>query len=277
MAQADEGHQQRQHERMSVSNNFSEDLLQKFMSTNRFNHKICEETEEEEEDEDVELSLGLSLNGRFGVDPRAKKLTRASSIPDFINPERDNGNSFMAPLVSNNLVRTCSLPTETDEEWRKRKEIQMLRRMEAKRKRSEKQRNLKAQKDRIKGFGEESCEEDKRENGTISKNHHHRQELFVKNCSGLFGAGAEGLLPRAQITAPSQGSTGSQGTGSSGLESENQHVQGNTFDALYIYIHLDCSWITGTGMILSDFTFVFILIKLFLENSHGYFFWHGKT
>ncbi|PRQ36766.1 putative ethylene-responsive binding factor-associated repression, Ninja family [Rosa chinensis] len=50
--------------------------------------------------DNVELSLGLSLNGRFGVDPKAK--------------------------------------VETEDEWRKRMELQSLRRMEAKRKRSEK-------------------------------------------------------------------------------------------------------------------------------------------
>ncbi|KAF2313669.1 hypothetical protein GH714_012651 [Hevea brasiliensis] len=174
MAQAEEPHQQQQHERMSMSNNFHKDLLQSFMSANLFNHKVSEETQVE----DVELSLGLSLN-------------------------------------------------ETDEEWRKRKEMQMLRRMEAKRKRSEKQRILKAQKDRNTGFGKESCEEDDRENHTISKNHCHRQKQFVKNINGLFGAGAEGLLPRALVIAPSsQGSIGSLGSGSSGSESESQPVQG---------------------------------------------------
>ncbi|KAE8689262.1 Ninja-family protein AFP3 [Hibiscus syriacus] len=101
--------------------------------------------EEEEEEEEIELSLGLSLNGRFGVDPRAKKLKRSSSIPDFIN---------------NSTEKT------TEEEWRKRKELQCLRRMEAKRKRSEKQKNLKAVRDRRRGgCGEENCEDDKGEVG----------------------------------------------------------------------------------------------------------------
>ncbi|KAE8659480.1 Ninja-family protein AFP3 [Hibiscus syriacus] len=61
------------------------------------------------------------------------------------------------------LVRTC-LPVETEEEWRRRKELQSLRRLEAKRKRCEKQKNLKALKHRkMEGFGEE----DKREEGSI--------------------------------------------------------------------------------------------------------------
>jgi hypothetical protein len=42
--------------------------------------------------------------------------------------------------VYSTLVRSSSLPTETEEEWRKRKELQTLRRMEAKRRRSEKQK-----------------------------------------------------------------------------------------------------------------------------------------
>ncbi|GAU34545.1 hypothetical protein TSUD_219290 [Trifolium subterraneum] len=40
-----------------------------------------------------------------------------------------------------------SLPTETEEEWRKRKELQTLRRLEAKRRRPEKQRVSKSEKD----------------------------------------------------------------------------------------------------------------------------------
>lgn len=139
-----------------------ENLLLSFMSTN---FEPIKGEQEEDDGEELELSLGLSLNGRFGVDPKAKKLTRSSSISDFINPSRENGYSFVVPMMGSNgcnLVRACSLPTET-EEWRKRKEIQTLRRMEAKRKRSEKQRNLKGVKDKShKGFGgEESCEEGK--------------------------------------------------------------------------------------------------------------------
>ncbi|XP_012084829.1 ninja-family protein AFP3 [Jatropha curcas] len=211
--------QKQQHQQISMSNTFAKDLLQRLMSGNHLNHKI--NGVEEREEEDIELSLGLSLNGRFGVDPRAKKLTRSSSIPDFVYPTGENGSAYMIPVVSStNLVRTCSLPTETDKEWRKRKEMQMLRRMEAKRKRSEKQRILKAVKDRNKGFVEESCEEEKRENGTINTNCNYHQEQFLKNFNVLFGAGAEGALPS------SQGSIGSQGSGSSGSESESQQVQG---------------------------------------------------
>ena len=96
----------------------------------------------EDEKEELELSLGLSMNGRFGVDPTAKKIKRTTSIPEFV---RDEEMGYAAAMgCTGSLVRTCSLPTETEEEWRKRKELQTLRWMEARRKRSEKQRNMKA-------------------------------------------------------------------------------------------------------------------------------------
>ncbi|GER45306.1 Ninja-family protein AFP3 [Striga asiatica] len=99
--------------------------------------------EEEEEDEDVELGLGLSMNGRFGVDPtRSKKLKRCSSIADVAlakaGPQvRVAGVDLHAPLS-----RTRSLPAGTEEEWRRRREMLTARRMEARRKRMERMRNL---------------------------------------------------------------------------------------------------------------------------------------
>ncbi|XP_018466678.1 ninja-family protein AFP3 [Raphanus sativus] len=101
------------------------DLLQSFMAKKQ---KLSVPEGEVE----IELDLGLSLNGRFGVDPLANKrlLARSPSVPEFlVNDDRSE------------LSRTCSLPVET-EELRKRKELQSLRRLEAKRKRSEKQRHV---------------------------------------------------------------------------------------------------------------------------------------
>ncbi|XVF60687.1 hypothetical protein PTKIN_Ptkin08bG0068200 [Pterospermum kingtungense] len=192
--------------RKETQQNIPMQLFQRFMlSSNHFSFRNHEEEEENGEEEEIELSLGLSLNGRFGVDPRAKKLTRSSSIPDFINnstrkvTNESSSSSSLFPMASSSLVRTCSLPTETEEEWRKRKELQSLRRMEAKRKRSEKQKNLKAA---IRGcFGEQNCEEDK---GEEAGN----------------GGPCEGV-------AASQGSVGSQGSGSSGIsELESHPAQG---------------------------------------------------
>ncbi|KAJ6936497.1 ninja-family protein AFP3-like [Populus alba x Populus x berolinensis] len=207
---------QQQHNNISMFNNFPKDLLPRFISGNHCNHKLNGE-------EDVELSLGLSLNGRFGVDPNAKKInkSRPSSIAaDFVNPLRENGNgsSFVVPnMESTNLSGTCSMPTETEEEWRKRKEMQSLRRMEAKRKRSEKQ-NFKAVKDKNRGE-----EDDQSENGTTG-NHH--QKEFLKSFNGLFGVAIEGLLTQAEVAPPPLLLT-SQGTASSGMtEFESQPVKG---------------------------------------------------
>ncbi|XAR55932.1 hypothetical protein NMG60_11036174 [Bertholletia excelsa] len=118
------------------------DLLQRFMGGNPAETSMVSN---EEESEDVELSLGLSLGGRFGVDK--SKLVRSSSIAGSIPIVRDDEDAVAPspPAKYPALVRTSSLPAETEEEWRKRKALQTLRRMEAKRRRSEKQRNIKEQ------------------------------------------------------------------------------------------------------------------------------------
>ncbi|XAR65289.1 hypothetical protein NMG60_11009355 [Bertholletia excelsa] len=117
------------------------DLLQMFMASNQTQ---LQGISNEEVSEEIELSLGLSLGGRFGVDKSAKKLLRSSSIASFIPVDDEVA---PPPAVYQSLVRTSSLPTEAEGWRRKRKELQTLRRMEAKRRRSEKQRNLKNDKD----------------------------------------------------------------------------------------------------------------------------------
>ncbi|KAI3714323.1 hypothetical protein L1987_72920 [Smallanthus sonchifolius] len=100
--------------------------------------------------EEVELNLGLSLGGRFGVDKSNSKLMRSSSIAAILPVVRDDdvlGSGHENPNPNqgraySGLIRTSSLPVETEEEWRKRKELQSLRRLAAKRRRSEKQRSL---------------------------------------------------------------------------------------------------------------------------------------
>ncbi|CAH8391567.1 unnamed protein product [Eruca vesicaria subsp. sativa] len=91
------------------------------------------ETSDFEDETAVELNLGLSLGGRFGVDKNPRKLKRSSSVlgtlPFVTEPEN----------YTVGLARTTSLPTEVEEEWRKRKEMQSVRRMEAKKRRCEKQ------------------------------------------------------------------------------------------------------------------------------------------
>uniref|UniRef100_A0A5B6ZFD8 Ninja-family protein n=1 Tax=Davidia involucrata TaxID=16924 RepID=A0A5B6ZFD8_DAVIN len=197
-------------------NIFSRDLLQRFISGDHFPRNF-EERKHEEEEEDVELSLGLSLNGRFGVDPkRAKKLIRSSSTSNFTMTD-DNNTARVTPVAYSPLVRTCSLPTETQEELRKRKELQSLRRMEAKRKRLEKLKNVRTLRDqeKLEGNGEDNV-----------------RAQIQRSVSPFGGAvtdpGIESKGERANGPQPSsQGSIGSQGTGSSGIsEIETQPIQG---------------------------------------------------
>jgi hypothetical protein len=146
---------------------FPKDLLQGFIVSsggsddNTTTRLQQNQREEEHEEEEVELNLGLSLGGRFGVDKHAKKnkLMRSSSIVGTMPLLREDDAVTPPPAVFPSLMRTSSLPTETEEEWRKRKELQTLRRMEAKRRRSEKQRVSKSEREIIAGSGSGSGEE----------------------------------------------------------------------------------------------------------------------
>ncbi|CAN4082698.1 unnamed protein product [Withania somnifera] len=190
-------------------NGFSRDLLNKFMNGgSNLQWKFQEiPNEDEEEEDDLELSLGLSLNGRFGVDPqRAKRLKRSSSIANFMIPAGDEGNGHSFPVGSyaaQPIARTCSLPVEAEVECSKRKELQSLRRLEAKRKRMEKLQNVRVVKD--KG----DLDERREENGN-----------GYSNGQGTVGNNGNSL-------PLSQGSVGSQGSGSSGISDfGSQPIQG---------------------------------------------------
>lgn len=264
MAQAEEGRHITTEQLLFMQrNNFSKDLLPRFVSGNN----LPEKTEDlSEVNEDIELSLGLSLNGRFGVDPRTKNkfnLKRSSSIPDFlttITTRNDDVSLSETPSSFAPLVRTCSLPIETEEVLRKRKELQTLKRMEAKRKRSEKQRNSKEGREKNQAFVEDNCKEDKRSfNGSF------QQEQYLKVMDGFSslvmpswnfcakGSISHGLelnCDKPNVRLPpqpsSQGfSAGSRGTGSSGIsESESQVFQGNFFNFCisqsFTFQNLDC-------------------------------------
>ncbi|OIS97792.1 PREDICTED: ninja-family protein AFP3-like [Nicotiana attenuata] len=183
---------------------FSRDLLHNIINGKR----NCEFDENVGAEDDIELSLGLSLNGRFGMEPkREKRLKRScSSITNFVFSFGDNynnsygneiqfGDAIYAPLN-----RTCSLPTETEEEWRKRKELQSLRRLEAKRKRLEKMKNV------VKGVVKEN-----EENGNSYSNGTETCGNFLQSSGGSLG---------------SQGS----GSGSSGISEFESHqpIQGRS-------------------------------------------------
>ncbi|CAM8947297.1 unnamed protein product [Rhodiola kirilowii] len=130
---------------------YPKDLLQRLMSTTtettscggNLGFVKSEEADEVVEGSDeLELNLGLSLGGRFGVDkPHSNKLIRSSSIATTLPFVREaDVSSVVAQSSYPTIVRTSSLPAETEEEWRKRKELQTLRRSEAKRRRTEKQK-----------------------------------------------------------------------------------------------------------------------------------------
>ncbi|GAB4840128.1 hypothetical protein Ancab_020889 [Ancistrocladus abbreviatus] len=118
---------------------YPRDLLQTFLVPRNSNPPQQTESGKEDEEE-VELNLGLSLGGKFGVDKSNRGLIRSSSIAGSIPSTNEDDPVAPPPTMVPSLVRTSSLPLETEEEWRKRKELQTLRRMEAKRRRSEKQR-----------------------------------------------------------------------------------------------------------------------------------------
>ncbi|PSS30511.1 Ninja-family protein [Actinidia chinensis var. chinensis] len=163
-----------------------------------------------DDEEEIELSLGLSSNGRFGVDPmkRARKLNRSSSISDFTS--KNDCNNVAARGEYAPLMRLCSLPAEAEEEWKKRKDIQSMRRMEAKRKRLEKMKRATPARDRaaVNGNSEEIVPI--------------QSKKFVIESRGERGS-SERLLPQPSL----QGSIGSFGSGSSGIsESGTQPIQG---------------------------------------------------
>ncbi|KAJ9562167.1 hypothetical protein OSB04_007327 [Centaurea solstitialis] len=171
--------------------NVPRDLLQRFTCGGGGGHVFPVKSKAEEghiRPEKIELSLGLSLNGRFGMEPQKlvvnggkideNKLFRASSVADFVNIPVDVELSL--------LTRTCSLPApETEAEWRRRKELQSLRRSEAKRKRVEKLRNVRVV---------------------------NRRSFLV---NGIESTAAVGLKrsPPSPAAILSQGSIGSQGSG----------------------------------------------------------------
>jgi hypothetical protein len=57
--------------------------------------------------EEVELSLGLSIGGRFGLERRAEKLARSSSVAAIFMPSE----KVVAPPA---LARTSSMPVKAD-------------------------------------------------------------------------------------------------------------------------------------------------------------------
>ncbi|XP_010521468.1 PREDICTED: ninja-family protein AFP1-like [Tarenaya hassleriana] len=174
MAESDKGKRVESSREMASTNTsfFPRDLLQSFIPASSEPDDDDEDDDEDDEDK-IELNLGLSLGGRFGIDKTGtglNKLTRSSSVVGTMpicreekptaatagNTEKEAVTTEGCPSSaarSTGLTRTTSLPVETEEEWRKRKEMQTLRRMAAKRRRNEKLRSSKNQEDSGSGRG----------------------------------------------------------------------------------------------------------------------------
>lgn len=246
--------------------NYPRDLLRKFLSSSggSDNNNNIDNTKtqthqqqqnaqhhhsegEEEDDEGVELNLGLSLGGRFGVDKHANKnkLMRSSSVVGTMPLLREDAaaSAIAAPPAPayHMLVRASSLPTETEEQWRKRKELQTLRRMEAKRRRSEKQRVNKSERDAGSGAGTGGGGLEEVDGGMKLNRCDSSTPPFVLQNLGVgttkqvvlgdvLGKGKIGVGFQGLFTQPSsQGSADSQGGSSSSVsEMDSKPFLGNS-------------------------------------------------
>uniref|UniRef100_A0A0A9BP83 Ninja-family protein n=1 Tax=Arundo donax TaxID=35708 RepID=A0A0A9BP83_ARUDO len=96
------------------------------------------------ESDDIELSLGLSLGGRFGTEAKRPRLARSSSIASIcsVSSLAGDGDADPFPVAPLPLLRTSSLPTDTEEERWRRREMQSQRRREARRKRDERRSSM---------------------------------------------------------------------------------------------------------------------------------------
>lgn len=99
-----------------------------------------------ESDDVVELSLGLSLGGSFGAnsgrDAKKPRLVRSSSLASSVCSPYGSDDLAAATPAPAPLMRTSSLPTETEEERWRRREMQSLKRLQAKRKRLERRNSM---------------------------------------------------------------------------------------------------------------------------------------
>ncbi|KAL7094644.1 hypothetical protein ACP275_11G116900 [Erythranthe tilingii] len=169
-------------------NGVSRDLMKR----NHFSNEREEAAADDNDDDggEVELSLGLSMNGRFGVDPSSKKLRRSSSVSNLFlvgaAAAAGGGGSVQAREEAReghaSLGRTCSLPAET-EEWRRSREIQSARCMEARKKRMEKLKNVRVGKEvqQYENNNNSSEEEDAAVNGNVNNNCFHENLNFVQS------------------------------------------------------------------------------------------------
>ncbi|XP_050913963.1 ninja-family protein AFP2 isoform X2 [Lathyrus oleraceus] len=192
----------------------------------------------------LELSLGLSSNGLFGFDPNAKKIKRTASS---MIPATADGSGSGSGSGGGNLIRTCSLPAESREEWLRRKELQSQRRMEARKRKNEKRRHSRAARERERnsrsterGAGSEDGGENSNNNNLVEQDGASagadgliRTTSLVRRVGGIVLNNAkekDQVVPISPPSGPIAGSGSSSGT-SGTLESEvqvQQHGQGIT-------------------------------------------------
>lgn len=257
MGDANENRNKSRKEMLNLSlqiEKYPRDLLQRFRSTSDSQQSL-ELTRSGETAEEIELNLGLSLGGRFGVDKNVKKkLLRSSSIAGSIpifreidlatTPAADDTTTTQAATYPT-LIRASSLPTETEEEWRKRKELQTLRRMEAKRRRSEKQRNSSSSASINSAKTEVNLADEKHNlagNRTVAPPFG-MQSWAAAARQALLGGGVKGGsgggFLQGLVLPCSQGSVESQGGSSSGItEFESQPLQG-TQRLIFLFVSID--------------------------------------
>ncbi|RZS15811.1 hypothetical protein BHM03_00047704 [Ensete ventricosum] len=142
---------------------------------------------------EVELSLGLSLGGCSGMEPDERCFLRSSSIDTL---------SAFPPRAGAPLARTCSLPADSEEEQRKRKKLQSLKRVEAKRKRSEKRRWKAGKTD-----GNDDMLEEEMENPAVGG----ATDGVVRPLPRTLARKARGQM--VDVTPETRVSVGSQGSG----------------------------------------------------------------
>ncbi|CAL9186971.1 unnamed protein product [Musa hybrid cultivar] len=224
----------------------SRDFLRSFAG-NGYGDEPLEATEGESDE--IELSLGLSLGGCFGVDPKGKKLVRSSSIASFSSLNTEPG--FRATHAAAALTRTSSLPVEVEEERQKRKEVQSLRRLEAKRKRLERRNSIRS------GAAKPGEKPNDDVNGGKESPAVAAEQMAVDNGQlGSLGGARNGFPPPGLPSGPaawkraadmagcfppiSQGSIGSQGscsTGACGVDGRPPQGKVSTFGLRSIVFH----------------------------------------
>ncbi|XP_074562221.1 ninja-family protein AFP3-like [Curcuma longa] len=171
---------------------YPRDFLRRFVG-NSFGDEPTEVTEGDSDE--IELSLGLSLGGCFGAaDSKREKLVRSSSIASFMTLPRE---AEFPAVPATSLTRTSSLPTETEEELRKRKQMQSLKRLEAKRKRLERKNSVRL------GSAKPGENPDEDASGRKGSNPAAAEQMAANN--SYLGLKARNLLVGARNAAPRHG------------------------------------------------------------------------